>query len=286
MYSPEDDPHGLFAAAKKDFNLTCTQRNAAGKLFWGPMGQPHNRRYTLPTGSKFDNEWIQLVSWKGSIAKDQMIRDIQKSTLQKRLDPPPYPPMLAYQKDGSVRLTTKEQVKQHELKQTDPRLLKMKETLDSCRQAAHVSPLDGCPKGDKSNRSSNAPRRSTTVPPLRRDDWRSTYTVVHGVPEGAHTPRAMGAATCAPMHPTHQQMAHALGRCMKPKINDRQRKMWPEHPPNARCKDLGLVIDRNEPRYSFSRLLAKGCSDKLRHMQMPVTRGREIWAASHQGWSN
>ena len=39
-----------------------------------------------------------MVSWKGSIAKDQLIRDEQKKQLLRRLDKPPYPPMLVYNK--------------------------------------------------------------------------------------------------------------------------------------------------------------------------------------------
>ena len=87
-----------------------------GKLFWGPMGKPHNRRYTLPTGSVNDTDWTQVslfrmhlsdcgylthflpqvVSWKGSIEKDQLIREIQKKRIERRVNKPPYPPMLHY----------------------------------------------------------------------------------------------------------------------------------------------------------------------------------------------
>ena len=42
--------------------------------------------------------WVQVVSWKGSIAKDQLIREKQKKHLLRRLDKPPYPPMLVYNK--------------------------------------------------------------------------------------------------------------------------------------------------------------------------------------------
>jgi len=34
-YSKKDDPQGKYAQAQEDFNMTCTNRNAAGEDFHG-----------------------------------------------------------------------------------------------------------------------------------------------------------------------------------------------------------------------------------------------------------
>jgi len=226
----EDDPNGLFERAKKDYNMVCTSRNAGGKLFWGPFGTPYNRRYCLPTGSKFDNDWIQLVSWKGSIGKDQLIRESQKNMLVKRLDKPPYPPMLRYAADGSVELTAEEDVTKFQEKKLSPRLEAMKErTLNT--KKVYASPLDG--PAPSTGRSGASTKRSRSVPLAApsTSEWASTYAKSHHVPMGRFPASAMGAATMPPMHSELQALAWATGRTRRPKLNERQRKMWPENPP-------------------------------------------------------
>ena len=74
----------------------------AGKLFWGPFGSPYNKRYTLPTGSDKDTDWVQQVSWKGTIDTDNTVRAKQKAQLIRRTEKPPYPPMLKYNPEGNL----------------------------------------------------------------------------------------------------------------------------------------------------------------------------------------
>jgi len=82
--------------------LTLTVAFPSGKLFWGPMGSPYNKRYTLPTGSEEDTPWVQLVSWKGTIDADNNAQAKQKSQLIRRTEKPPYPPMLKYNAQGAL----------------------------------------------------------------------------------------------------------------------------------------------------------------------------------------
>jgi len=288
-YAAHDDPTGEFAAAQRDFNLTCTQRNAAGKLFWGPMGKPHNRRYTLPTGSVNDTDWTQVVSWKGSIEKDQLIREIQKKRIERRVNKPPYPPMLHYKEDGSIAPASDVHVKKFEERTVDPRLLKMQEMFLN-KHKVYASPLDGVdPTASGSATHPTRSRSAMDILPAAApwsESWSSITTKEFGVrgrrDMGRHSSEAMGAAACQPLRPQLQDMAYAMGRVHKPKMNDRQRKMWPEHPPQARGKDLGLKFDVTQPRYSFTRGMAHECSNKLR--KMSETRPRELIHATQQGW--
>jgi len=284
-YKAKDDPHGEFERCRSEFNMVCTQRNPTGKLFWGPMGTPLNRRYCLPTGSHHDNDWIQLVSWKGTIDGEKHIREVQKRQNEKRVAPSPYPPMLRYAADGSLGLTTTKDVQTFKKRAISPRLLAMQKL--QAEQKVYASPLDGPPpRSSPSTTSSRGmkTRCATTTPPkaYQSHNWASTYTDFHHVSGGRHSASAMGSSTAPPMHPTMQKLAYNTGRTIRPKLNDLQRKMWPEHAPQARCNDLGLKLQPDQPAYSLNRAMAHTCSTKL--SKMSDTHGREVWAATQQGW--
>jgi len=276
-YSEKDDPTGMFNKCMTDYNLRCTQRNAGGKLFWGPMGTPLNRRYCLPTGSHHDNEWIQLVSWKGTIAKDQLITNLQKKQNEERMKPPAYPPMLRYAESGGLELTTAKDIERHAKREPSPGTKALIEhTKKNENLKVYASPLDGHP-GKRTARSTSATFKAPGT-----DDWGSTHSKVHHVPHGRHSASAMGASTMPPMHPDMQQLAFTTGRTLRPKLDDRQRKMWPEHAPQARCNDLGLRVDRRQPMYSISRSMTQACSRGLGKLN--DTHGKETWGATQQGW--
>ena len=103
--------------------------SCAGRLFWGPMGSPYNKRYCLPTGSEEDTPWVQQVSWKGTIDTDHSGLAKQKAQLIKRTQKPPYPPMLKFNPDGALVLASETHVKRQDRRGVDPHLLGLKETF-------------------------------------------------------------------------------------------------------------------------------------------------------------
>jgi len=93
--------------------------------------------------------------------------------------------------------------------------------------------------------------------------WNSTHNSLHGIPElnggiGRHSPQAMGASYAPPLHPTLAAVAHATGRMMLPRVNDRQRRMWPDvaHA-TVQSSEIGLSVDAADPRDGVSRKLAR-----------------------------
>ena len=175
-------------------------------------------------------------------------------------------------------------MKRSEQRGVDPRLLELKQIFLSDNKC-YASELDGRdPKRpDRSRllgyRSSlpkeyRPPTEELSLAATRTDwgesTWNSTHNWAHGIPEGKaggigrHSPRAMGAAHAPPLHPTLAAVAHATGRVMLPRVNDRQRRMWPEHDATKRSSELGLSLDPNDPRDSISRKMAR--QGKLRSL--------------------
>jgi len=82
--------------ATTKYTLVCKNKNAAGNLSWGPMGTPFNKKFTLPTNSADDSTWVQDVSWKGTLARDQLICRNHKRATEARAGPPKFPQLVDY----------------------------------------------------------------------------------------------------------------------------------------------------------------------------------------------
>merc|ERR1711865_425830 len=82
--------------ATDQWKLVCKTKNAAGQNWWGPMGSPFNKKFTLPTNDPGDSTWVQDVSWKGTLARDQLICRNQQRATALRTQPPKFPQLLDY----------------------------------------------------------------------------------------------------------------------------------------------------------------------------------------------